>query len=137
MLLYLAQKLLQGFLLTTVFARCCWGRNPGFSNWTTIVYGYLYRIPISLQETLVHSCNCLAIKAMKGAKKHMSFIKSCIAFSEVTISSIPGCHEQFNLYLETVEVNFLILLLLWYKLMQLYTSCLFLLQCIRLLWHVV
>ncbi|WKA12503.1 hypothetical protein VitviT2T_029878 [Vitis vinifera] len=57
-----------------------------------------------LKETLVHSCNCLAIKAMKEAKKHISFVKSCIAFSEVTIPSISACPKQLNLYLETAEV---------------------------------
>ncbi|RVW40211.1 UPF0505 protein [Vitis vinifera] len=57
-----------------------------------------------LKETLVHSCNCLAIKAMKEAKKHISFVKSCIAFSEVTIPSISASPKQLNLYLETAEV---------------------------------
>ena len=37
--LYLAWKLLQGFLLKIVFARYHCGRNPGFRNQTTIVYG--------------------------------------------------------------------------------------------------
>lgn len=43
---------------------------------------------------------------MKEAKKHISFVKSCIAFSEVTIPSISACPKQLNLYLETAEVIF-------------------------------
>ncbi|KAF5478944.1 hypothetical protein F2P56_005464 [Juglans regia] len=57
-----------------------------------------------LKETLVHSSNCLAIKALKDAKKHLSFIKSCIAFGEVTLPSISAQIKQLNLYLETAEV---------------------------------
>ena len=43
---------------------------------------------------------------MKEAKKHISFVKSCIAFSEVTIPSISASPKQLNLYLETAEVIF-------------------------------
>ncbi|KAA8523649.1 hypothetical protein F0562_010072 [Nyssa sinensis] len=57
-----------------------------------------------LKETLVHSSNCLAIKAMKDGKTHLSFVKSCVAFSEVTIPSIPAHVVQLSLYLETAEV---------------------------------
>ncbi|KAG7957678.1 hypothetical protein I3843_11G187400 [Carya illinoinensis] len=57
-----------------------------------------------LKETLVHSSNCLAIKALKDAKKHLSFVKSCIAFGEVTLPSISAQIKQLNLYLETAEV---------------------------------
>ncbi|XP_043688479.1 VPS35 endosomal protein-sorting factor-like isoform X2 [Telopea speciosissima] len=60
-----------------------------------------------LKETLVHSSNYLAVKAMKDAKKHISFLKSCIAFSEVTIPSISIIIRQMNLYLETAEVALL------------------------------
>lgn len=60
-----------------------------------------------LKETLVHSSNCLAIKALKDAKKHLSFVKSCIAFSEVTLPSISARIKQLNLYLETAEVALL------------------------------
>ncbi|XP_042519165.1 VPS35 endosomal protein sorting factor-like [Macadamia integrifolia] len=60
-----------------------------------------------LKETLVHSSNYLAVKAMKDAKKHISFLKSCIAFSEVTIPSISVIIRQMNLYLETAEVALL------------------------------
>ncbi|XP_050246843.1 uncharacterized protein LOC126694549 isoform X1 [Quercus robur] len=60
-----------------------------------------------LKETLVHSSNCLAIKALKDAKKHLSFVKSCIAFSEVTLPSISAWVKQLYLYLETAEVALL------------------------------
>ncbi|XWS11244.1 hypothetical protein CRYUN_Cryun38cG0067500 [Craigia yunnanensis] len=62
---------------------------------------------IELKEILVHSSNCLATKALKDGKKHLSFVKSCIAFSEVTIPSISGHIKQFHLYLETTEVALL------------------------------
>ncbi|KAK7371999.1 hypothetical protein VNO80_05366 [Phaseolus coccineus] len=58
-----------------------------------------------LKETLVHSCNSLAIHALKCAKKH-TFFKSCVTFSEVTIPSVSA-HRQFDLFLETAEVAFL------------------------------
>ncbi|XP_052207188.1 uncharacterized protein LOC127811403 [Diospyros lotus] len=57
-----------------------------------------------LKETLVLSSNCLAVKAIKDGQKHLNFVKSCIAFSEVTIPSVPSVVKQFNLYLETAEV---------------------------------
>ncbi|PRQ31929.1 putative vacuolar protein sorting-associated protein [Rosa chinensis] len=60
-----------------------------------------------LKETLVHSSNCLAIKALKDGSRHISFIKSCIAFSEVTLPSISAQTKQLNLYLETAEVALL------------------------------
>ncbi|KAI8557561.1 hypothetical protein RHMOL_Rhmol04G0020200 [Rhododendron molle] len=60
-----------------------------------------------LQETLVHSSNRLAVKAMKDGENHTSYVKSCIAFSEVTIPSVPSCVKQLNLYLETAEVALL------------------------------
>ncbi|KAK8706019.1 hypothetical protein V6N13_049601 [Hibiscus sabdariffa] len=62
---------------------------------------------IELKEILVHSSNCLATKALKDGKNHNDFVKSCIAFSEVTIPSIPGHIKQLNLYLETAEVALL------------------------------
>ncbi|XP_022139513.1 UPF0505 protein C16orf62 homolog isoform X2 [Momordica charantia] len=58
-------------------------------------------------ETLVHSSNGLAVKALKDANKHVNFVKSCIAFSEVTLPSISAQIKQFNLYLETAEVALL------------------------------
>ncbi|GMH05757.1 hypothetical protein Nepgr_007597 [Nepenthes gracilis] len=57
-----------------------------------------------LKETLVHSGNRLAIKAMKDAKVQLSFVRSCLAFCEVTIPSISSGIKQLNLYLETAEV---------------------------------
>ncbi|XP_057977457.1 uncharacterized protein LOC131164347 [Malania oleifera] len=60
-----------------------------------------------LKETLIHSSNCLAVKAIKDTKKHLNFVKACVAFSEVTIPSISGCIKQLNLYLETAEVALL------------------------------
>ncbi|KAK7320363.1 hypothetical protein VNO77_29773 [Canavalia gladiata] len=59
-----------------------------------------------LKETLVHSSNSLAILALKCAKKHLSFVKSCVTFSEVTIPSISA-KRQFDLFLETAEVALL------------------------------
>ncbi|KAJ8774499.1 hypothetical protein K2173_016945 [Erythroxylum novogranatense] len=56
------------------------------------------------QDTLVHSSNCLAIKALKDDKKHLVFVKSCIAFGKVTIRSISSEARQLSLYLETTEV---------------------------------
>ncbi|CAL5390425.1 unnamed protein product [Camellia sinensis] len=61
----------------------------------------------SCSETLVHSSNCLAVKAMKDGQKHLSFVKSCIAYSEVTIPSVPSRVRQFILYLETAEIALL------------------------------
>ncbi|XP_022733809.1 UPF0505 protein C16orf62 homolog isoform X2 [Durio zibethinus] len=62
---------------------------------------------IELKEILVHSSNFLATKALKDGKKHLSFVKSCMAFSEVTIPSISGHIKQLHLYLETAEVALL------------------------------
>ncbi|XP_062077629.1 uncharacterized protein LOC133782367 isoform X3 [Humulus lupulus] len=60
-----------------------------------------------LKEILIHSSNCLAVKALKCGNKHLSFIKSCIAFCEVTLPSISSQTRQLNLYLETAEVALL------------------------------
>ncbi|XVF03816.1 hypothetical protein REPUB_Repub05bG0025600 [Reevesia pubescens] len=62
---------------------------------------------IELKEILVHSSNFFAAKALKDGKKHLSFVKSCIAFSEVTIPSISSHIKQLHLYLETAEVALL------------------------------
>ncbi|MED6218342.1 hypothetical protein PIB30_025917 [Stylosanthes scabra] len=61
-----------------------------------------------LKETLVHSSNSLAIQALKCAKKHLSLVKACITFSEVTIPSISAQSKQFDHFLETAEVAFLV-----------------------------
>ncbi|KAF9608820.1 hypothetical protein IFM89_011858 [Coptis chinensis] len=58
-------------------------------------------------EVLVHSSNNLAVKAIKDANGVVSFLKSCIAFNEVTIPSISATTTKMNLYLETVEVALL------------------------------
>ncbi|KAJ9153808.1 hypothetical protein P3X46_027210 [Hevea brasiliensis] len=60
-----------------------------------------------LKETLVHSSNYLATKALKDRETNLSFVKSCVAFSEVTIPSISSQVRQLNLYLETTEVALL------------------------------
>ncbi|GMN51638.1 hypothetical protein TIFTF001_020788 [Ficus carica] len=60
-----------------------------------------------LKEILIHSSNGLAVKALKHGNKHISFIKSCIAFGEVTLPSISSQISQLNLYLETAEVALL------------------------------
>ncbi|OWM81289.1 VPS35 endosomal protein sorting factor-like isoform X2 [Punica granatum] len=60
-----------------------------------------------LKETLVHSSNSLAVKALIERKNHLDFLKSCIAFSEVTISSVTALVRQLKLYLETAEVALL------------------------------
>ncbi|KAK6946976.1 Vacuolar protein sorting-associated protein 35 [Dillenia turbinata] len=60
-----------------------------------------------IKETLVHSSNYLAIKAMRDGKKQTGFVKSCLAFSEVTIPSVSASAKQLNLYLETAEVALL------------------------------
>ncbi|XP_019058397.1 PREDICTED: UPF0505 protein [Tarenaya hassleriana] len=59
------------------------------------------------KETLVRSSNTLATKALKAGRKHYNFVKSCIAFSEVTIPSVSSPTKQLNLYLETAEVALL------------------------------
>ncbi|CAI9088367.1 OLC1v1022675C1 [Oldenlandia corymbosa var. corymbosa] len=60
-----------------------------------------------LKETLVHSSNLLAVKALKYGSSSLSVVKSCLTFSEVTIPSIPDCLRQLNLYLETAEIALL------------------------------
>lgn len=60
-----------------------------------------------LKETLVHSSNHLAARATKDGRSHINFVKSCLAFCEVTIPAIPAQSTQLNLYLETAEVALL------------------------------
>ncbi|XP_047979803.1 VPS35 endosomal protein sorting factor-like isoform X2 [Salvia hispanica] len=60
-----------------------------------------------LQENLVHSSNNLAIRAMRNGNSSISFVKSCLAFNEVTIPAIPANLRQLNLYIETAEVALL------------------------------
>lgn len=75
----------------------------------TVTFKYA-RVPclsklLFLQESLIHSSNSLAIKALQSGNKHLSFVRSCIAFSEVTLPSISVLIRQMNLYLETAEVS--------------------------------
>ena len=44
------------------------------------------------------------MKTLKDAKQHLSFARSCLAFSEATIPSITTPAKQLFLYLETAEV---------------------------------
>lgn len=60
-----------------------------------------------LQEILVHSSNNLAVKAMRDGNSSISFVKSCLAFNEVTVPAIPTSLRQLNLYIETAEVALL------------------------------
>ncbi|GKV38764.1 hypothetical protein SLEP1_g46642 [Rubroshorea leprosula] len=60
-----------------------------------------------LKETIVHASNSIATKALNDGKKNLSFFRSCIAFSEVTIPSISSHIKQLHLYLETAEVALL------------------------------
>ncbi|KAL8469939.1 hypothetical protein ACS0TY_032706 [Phlomoides rotata] len=60
-----------------------------------------------LQEILVHSSNNLAVKAMGDGNSSISFVKSCLAFNEVTVPAIPTSIRQLNLYIETAEVALL------------------------------
>lgn len=60
-----------------------------------------------LQEMIVHSTNNLAVRAMRDVNCDLNFVKSCLAFNEVTIPSICTNLRQLNLYLETTEVQFL------------------------------
>ncbi|KAF7831338.1 UPF0505 protein [Senna tora] len=60
-----------------------------------------------LKETLVHSSNCLAIRAFRYSLNHLTFVKSCLTFSEVTIPSISAQSRKFDLFLETAEVALL------------------------------
>ncbi|XP_057787699.1 uncharacterized protein LOC131004943 isoform X3 [Salvia miltiorrhiza] len=57
-----------------------------------------------LQENLVHSSNNLAVRAMRDGNSSISFVKSCLAFNDVTIPAIPTNLRQLNLYIETAEV---------------------------------
>ncbi|CAK7324574.1 unnamed protein product [Dovyalis caffra] len=65
------------------------------------------RVSVDYAETLIHSSNCLAIKALKDGRKNLTFVKSCMAFSEVTTPSVLAQVVQFNLYIETAEVALL------------------------------
>ncbi|CAL9121107.1 unnamed protein product [Musa acuminata var. zebrina] len=57
-----------------------------------------------LKYVLIHSSNNLAIKSIRDKKKFLGFLKSCLAFSEVTIPSISDSIQRMNHYLETAEI---------------------------------
>ncbi|XP_072960144.1 uncharacterized protein [Typha angustifolia] len=57
-----------------------------------------------LKDTLVHLVNNLAVSSMKDTNKFPSFLKSCMAFNEITIPSVPNSLRRLNLYIETAEV---------------------------------
>lgn len=44
---------------------------------------------------------------MRDGNSSTSFVKSCLAFNEVTIPAIPTNSRQLNLYIETAEVQLL------------------------------
>ncbi|WOL02253.1 hypothetical protein Cni_G10972 [Canna indica] len=57
-----------------------------------------------VKTTLIHSSNNLAIKSIRDNVKFLSFLKSCVAFNEVTVPSISDCIGRMNLYVETAEI---------------------------------
>ncbi|XP_072984566.1 uncharacterized protein [Typha latifolia] len=57
-----------------------------------------------LKDTLVHLVNNLAVSSMKDTNKFPSFLKSCMAFNEITIPSVSNSLRRLNLYIETAEV---------------------------------
>lgn len=59
---------------------------------------------MKLQEALIHASNKLAVRGLKDEEKHPDFIKSCMAFNEVTIPAVSNTLKQLNLYIETAEV---------------------------------
>uniref|UniRef100_A0A7N0TVY7 Uncharacterized protein n=1 Tax=Kalanchoe fedtschenkoi TaxID=63787 RepID=A0A7N0TVY7_KALFE len=61
-----------------------------------------------VQESLIRSSNALAIKGNKGARKNPSFVKSCISYTEVTISAVVVWSSRLRLYIETAEVALLV-----------------------------
>ncbi|CAN6451733.1 unnamed protein product [Victoria cruziana] len=58
-----------------------------------------------LLDTIIHSSNLLAIRAMKMAGNYsISFVKACLAFTEVTIPAIMDDLRRINLSIETAEI---------------------------------
>ncbi|XP_020591949.1 UPF0505 protein C16orf62 homolog [Phalaenopsis equestris] len=55
-------------------------------------------------DTLVLLSNNLAIGAIKGSNKLLNFVKACVAFSEVTIPSIPDQIRCMKLFIATAEI---------------------------------
>ncbi|KAL5715384.1 hypothetical protein ACHQM5_017212 [Ranunculus cassubicifolius] len=60
-----------------------------------------------LKQVVVHCSNKLAIQAIKEGNKRVNFVKTCIAFNEVTIPSISDSTKRMHLYVESVEVALL------------------------------
>lgn len=95
-----------------------------------IFHAYIIISKLGLQETLIHSSNNLAVKSIRDGNNNINFIKSCLAFNEVTIPSIHTHRRQLNLYLETAEVSILCSILLSYT--DRYWLISFSFSCIRL-----
>ncbi|KAF3791529.1 UPF0505 protein [Nymphaea thermarum] len=58
-----------------------------------------------LLDTIIHSCNCLAVRAMKVAgNQSVGFVKACLAFTEVTVPAIMDDLRRINLSIETAEI---------------------------------
>ncbi|RWW04592.1 hypothetical protein GW17_00032174 [Ensete ventricosum] len=77
-----------------------WERHLSFLGESRAAFGSIDE----LKYVLVHSSNNLAVKSIRDKKKFLGFLKSCLAFSEVTIPSISDSIQRMNLYLETAEV---------------------------------
>ncbi|URE43380.1 UPF0505 protein [Musa troglodytarum] len=77
-----------------------WERHLSFLGESRAAFGSIDE----LKYVLIHSSNNLAIKSIRDKKKFLGFLKSCLAFSEVTIPSISDSIQRMNLYLETAEI---------------------------------
>ncbi|KAK8915936.1 hypothetical protein KSP39_PZI022997 [Platanthera zijinensis] len=58
-----------------------------------------------IMDILVHLSNNLATGAIKGSSKFSNFVKACVAFSEITIPSIPSQIRCMKLFIATAEVS--------------------------------
>ncbi|CAL9099797.1 unnamed protein product [Musa textilis] len=98
-----------------------WERHLSFLGESRAAFGSIDELKVSLNilcfwifllkllltqilYVLIHSSNNLAIKSIRDKKKFLGFLKSCLAFSEVTIPSISDSIQRMNLYLETAEI---------------------------------
>ncbi|THU53453.1 hypothetical protein C4D60_Mb10t14570 [Musa balbisiana] len=77
-----------------------WEQHLSFLSESRAAFGSIDE----LKYVLIHSSNNLAIKSIRDKKKFLGFLKSCLAFSEVTIPSISDSIQRMNLYLETAEI---------------------------------
>ncbi|XP_042461408.1 VPS35 endosomal protein sorting factor-like isoform X1 [Zingiber officinale] len=57
-----------------------------------------------VKSILVHSSNNLGIKFFRDKPKFLSFLKSCLAFNDVTLPSVSDRIRRMNLYLESAEI---------------------------------